>query len=115
MRKLNNSQVQQDTHLEELAALGRKEVAHYGHFPSGQAYMEHVNSNTIVIVQLEDIEVLENIDGIDLFASGPQDIAQSMGLPGQPNHLRVKEFEDTTCLQSWEKMADDVTSTARAT
>ena len=32
-------------------------------------------------------------DGIDLYSSGAQDIAQSMGLQGQPNHPRVKEFE----------------------
>jgi len=54
-----------------------------------------------VCAQLEDIEVLDHLDAIlavegldiDLFSSGAQDIAQSMGLQGQPNHPRVKEFE----------------------
>jgi 2-keto-3-deoxy-L-rhamnonate aldolase RhmA len=69
-------------------SFGSGRGGYYGNFPSGQAYMEHFNSNIIVIAQLEDIEVLENIndllsvEGIDLFASGPQDIAQSMALPG---------------------------------
>ena len=61
--------------------------------------MEHTNSQILVMAQLEDIEVLEHldeilaVDGIDLFSSGAQDIAQSMGLQGQPGHPRVKEFE----------------------
>ena len=86
--------------------------------------MEHVNNNIIVIAQLEDIEVLENIDdilavdGIDFFASGPQDIAQSMGLPGQPNHPKVKEFENKVINHvhnAGKQMADDVMASARAT
>ena len=73
--------------------------AYFGDLESGPDYMEHANANILVIAQLEDIEVLNSIDeilsvdGIDLYHSGPQDIAQSMGLPGQPNHPKVKEFE----------------------
>ena len=33
------------------------------------------------------------VDGIDVYASGAQDIAQSLGLPGQPDHPKVKQFE----------------------
>ena len=44
--------------------------------------------------QWEDIEVLDHLDDIlAAFCSGPQDISQSRGLPGQPNHARIKEFE----------------------
>ena len=110
--------MQQDTHLEELAALGREEVAHYGHFPSGQAYMEHVNSNTIVIVQLEDIEVLENIDRIDFFCVGPTGYSPVNGTTRttEPSpSKRIRRYRKKPCLQSWGEMADDVTSTARAT
>jgi 4-hydroxy-2-oxoheptanedioate aldolase len=105
-------------------SFGSGRGAYYGNFPSGQAYMEHLNSNIIVIAQLEDVEVLENItdilsvEGIDLFASGPQDIAQSMGLPGQPNHPKVQEFEDTVrdlVHKAGKKMVDDVMSSTRAT
>ena len=51
------------------------------------------------MARLEDIEVLDHlddilaIDGIDLYSSGTQEIAQSMGLQGQPDHPRVNEFE----------------------
>ena len=76
--------------------------AYFSDFPpgvTGADYMAHANDNILVIAQLEDIEVLDNLDdilsveGIDLFASGAQDIAQSLGLPGQPAHPRVREFE----------------------
>ncbi|MFQ6029570.1 MAG: HpcH/HpaI aldolase/citrate lyase family protein [Dehalococcoidia bacterium] len=81
-------------------SFGSGRGAYYGDFPSGPEYMEHTNSQILVMAQLEDIEVLEHLDeiltvaGIDLYASGAQDIAQSMGLQGQPNHPRVKEFEE---------------------
>ena len=57
------------------------------------------NSQILVMPLLADIEVPEHlgdiiaVEGIDLFSSGAQNIAQSMGLPGQPNHLRVEEIE----------------------
>ena len=80
-------------------SFGSGRGAYHGDFPSGPEYMEHTNSNILVMAQLEDIEVLDHlddilaVDGIDLFSSGAQDIAQSMGLQGQPGHPRVKEFE----------------------
>jgi 2-keto-3-deoxy-L-rhamnonate aldolase RhmA len=78
---------------------GSSRGANYGRNNSTAEYMESFNSQVIVIAQLEDIEVLDNIDsilsvdGIDYYSSGAQDIAQSMNLPGQPNHPKVKEFE----------------------
>jgi 4-hydroxy-2-oxoheptanedioate aldolase len=86
--------------------------------------MAHTNDNNLVIAQLEDIQVLDHLDdilsveGIDLFTSGAQDIAQSMGLPGQPNHDRVKEFEAQirdAVHAAGRKMAEDVMTSARAT
>ena len=100
--------------------------AYFSDFPqgvSGSDYMAHVNDNILVIAQLEDIEVLDNLDdilaveGIDLFASGAQDIAQSMGLPGQPNHPRVQEFERQVrdaVHAAGRRMADDVMASMRA-
>jgi 4-hydroxy-2-oxoheptanedioate aldolase len=79
--------------------------------------MNHMNDNVLVTAQLEDIQVLDHIDdilsvdGIDLFASGAQDIAQSMGLPGQPTHPDVLEFENKIrdlVHQAGKKMADEV-------
>ena len=104
-------------------SFGSGRGAYFGDFESGPEYMEHTNANILVIAQLEDTEVLEHIDdilsveGIDLFASGAQDIAQSMGLPGQPNHPDVKKFEAQVrdaVHAAGKKMADDVMTSARA-
>ena len=84
--------------------------------------MEHANAHVIVMAQLEDVAVLDDLDGIlavegiDYFSSGPQDIAQSMGLPGQPEHPKVLEFEATVrdaVHAAGKKMADDVMVSAR--
>lgn len=104
-------------------SFGSGRGAYFGDFDSGPEYMEHTNANILVIAQLEDVGVLDHIaeilsvDGIDLYASGAQDIAQSMGLPGQPNHPRVKEFEAQVIgavHAAGKKMADDVMVSARA-
>ena len=56
-----------------------------------------VNASTMVVPQLESATALENleeiltVEGIDYFAPGVGDLAQSMGLPGQPSHPRVQE------------------------
>jgi len=55
------------------------------------------NENTLLVPQLESITAFENldqiltVDGIDFFMGGPEDIAQSMGLPGEPNHPEAKK------------------------
>jgi 4-hydroxy-2-oxoheptanedioate aldolase len=103
-------------------SFGSARGAYFGDFPSGPEYMEHTNANVLVIAQLEDVEVLDNIhdilsvDGIDLFASGAQDIAQSMGLPGQPTHAKVKDFEARVREEvhaAGKKMFDEVGTMAR--
>ena len=75
------------------------------------------------MAQLEDVEVLDDldgilaVDGIDLFNSGPNDIAQSMGQPGQPDHARVKEFEaqvTDAVHAAGKKMTSEVMSIASA-
>lgn len=104
-------------------SFGSGRGAYFGDFPSGPDYMANANANILVIAQLEDVESLENIDdilavdGIDLFASGAQDIAQSMGLQGQPNHPDVQRFEATVrdaVHAAGRQMADDVTASMRA-
>ena len=59
---------------------------------------------------------MEGLD-IDLFCSGAQDIAQSKGLQGQPNHPRVKEFEAEVTSRvdaAGRKMTSDVIVAAGA-
>ena len=104
-------------------SFGSGRGAYFGDFESGPEYMEHTNDNILVIAQLEDVQVLDHLDdilsveGIDLFTSGAQDIAQSMGLSGQPNHPQVKEFEAQVrdaVHAAGRKMAEDVMASARA-
>ncbi len=54
------------------------------------------NAEMVLIAQLETRAALEEIDdlmavpGIDYFAFGPNDLAQSMGMPGRPDDPAVK-------------------------
>ena len=82
-------------------SFGSGRGSHFGQNASRTGYMKHFNENVVVIAQLEDVAVLDDldgilsVDGIDFFTSGAQDIAQSLGLPGQGEHPKVLEFEKT--------------------
>ncbi len=84
---------------EGMRSLSFSRATHFGYGPARKDYMEHANSQIIVIALLEHIDVLNNLDkileveGIDFYAIGPKDLAQSIGLPGQMDHPKVKEFE----------------------
>jgi len=60
-------------------------------------YIEEANSQMFVAAFLEHPDAIENldeiltVDGIHAYYVGPQDMSVSMGLPGQPDHPRVKE------------------------
>ena len=57
-----------------------------------KAMMNRTNDDLLVMPQIEDIKAYNNldeilaVDGINVFAGGPNDLAQSMGYPGEPNH-----------------------------
>ena len=98
-------------------SFGSGRGSHFGRVESKTAYMQHFNENVIVIAQLEDVAVLDeldgilSVDGIDYFNSGAQDIAQSLGLPGQAEHPKVREFEQTVrdaVRAAGKRMAADV-------
>jgi 4-hydroxy-2-oxoheptanedioate aldolase len=61
--------------------------------------MAATNEEMVVAAQLETALAFENLDeilaveGIDAFAWGSNDLAQSMGLPGRPDHPDVKAAE----------------------
>jgi len=63
-------------------------------------YLPVANAETAVIVQIESPLGLENIDeiaavdGVDVVFAGPQDIAASMGVIGQPRHPDVVKILD---------------------
>lgn len=62
--------------------------------------IEAVNDEICLIVQIEDKEGLENIDdilsvdGVDMVATGKNDLSQSLGIPGQPGHPDVISAEN---------------------
>lgn len=60
------------------------------------AYMTHANQDSLLMLQIEHIDAVNNIDeilsveGIDGTYIGPYDLSCSMGLPGQLNHPEVE-------------------------
>ena len=60
-------------------------------------YVEHANRQTFVAIQIEDVEALDELDGIaavegiDILFIGPADLTFSMGIPLQLDHPRYRE------------------------
>ena len=86
--------------LEGRRSLSFSRATHFGFGPPRPEYMAHANSQVTVMALIEHVDALDNldgilsVDGIDLYGVGPKDLAQSMGLPGQMEHPRVKEFQE---------------------
>lgn len=78
----------------------RTRPANYGFDLSRADYVERANRETLVCVQLEEVEALQNLDeilaveGIDVFFVGPSDLSQSMGHPGRSDHPAVRSAMD---------------------
>ena len=68
---------------------------------TASAYQAQANTKVYNIIQIESKEALERIDeilsvpGIDLVATGRNDLSQSLGVPGQKNHPKVLDAENT--------------------
>ena len=64
------------------------------------AYVKNANRDTLVIVQIEHIDAVNNIDeilsvpGIDGTFIGPYDLSMSLGIPGQLTHPLVIEAKE---------------------
>jgi 4-hydroxy-2-oxoheptanedioate aldolase len=71
-------------------------------------YVQPLSDRVLNMIQFEHVGALEHMDdilavpGLDVLFVGPSDLAQSMGLPGQPNHPEVT------------KVADEVVARAKA-
>lgn len=69
--------------------------ADYGLGGSMVDYVTKSNQETIVCIQLEEQQALDNLDlilqveEVDVFFVGPSDLSQSMGFPGQPEAPEV--------------------------
>ncbi len=68
----------------------------YGTYPSSD-YTENANRNTLLIVQIEDPEPMDELDkiaeleGIDMIFFGPGDYSHALGIPGELFESRVQE------------------------
>jgi len=60
-------------------------------------YFKEANAGTLVSVQIESQEALDNLDsiigclGVDMAFVGPFDLSQSLGIPGQVGHERIEK------------------------
>ena len=67
----------------------------YGH--SFQSYTSNWNKTSILIIQIESISAVENIDEllqfdeVDGVMIGPYDISGSLNIPGQIDHVKVRD------------------------
>lgn len=65
-------------------------------------YISAANDATLIAVQIEDHEAVENldellkVDDIDVFFVGPSDLSQSMGFPGDPKAPSVAQAIDSS-------------------
>ncbi len=72
----------------------------YGQGMSMSEYAEISNAETLVCVQIEDAEAVDNVDeivdveGVDVFFVGPSDLSQSLGFPGRPEAQPVRNAMD---------------------
>lgn len=68
-----------------------------------------LNDRVLTMIQFEHIDALPNLDeilavpGLDVLFVGPNDLAQSMGFPGQPGHPDVTEIGDQVVARARER------------
>ncbi len=64
---------------------------------STKTYLDEANANTLIAIQVESTLSLEclddilSVEGIDAVFVGPEDLSQSMGVPGDIKHPRMIE------------------------
>ena len=77
-------------------------AADYGLSRSLSDYVKEANWETMIVVQMETLQAVENlgeilaVPGIDVIFIGPTDLSSAMGYPGQVNHPEVQKMID--CL-----------------
>ena len=92
----NRAQVEAAVSFAKYPPLGRRGAGGearigYAKLDAGAA-VERSNAETMVVVQIESVEGLNNLTGIaavpglDVVCVGPQDLSISMGIPGQFGH-----------------------------
>ena len=81
--------------LGERSFGGNRGTAYNAMIPDKAAFYRDANEEMLVCALLEDKAVIDNLDGIlsvpgiHMFGIGPNDFAQSLGYPGEPEHPEV--------------------------
>ena len=80
-----------------IRGLAGVRAADFGQTKSLGDYVQEANSETLVVLQVETFQAIEQlpeilkINEIDVIFIGPSDLSQSMGLPGQGQHPKVQD------------------------
>ncbi|MCS7051239.1 MAG: aldolase/citrate lyase family protein, partial [Thermomicrobium sp.] len=87
-------------HPEGRRGVASVRAANFGLTGPLSEYVQEANVETLVVVQIESMAAVERLEeylavpGIDVLFVGPNDLAQSMGYPGQPQHPAVQAVID---------------------
>jgi 2-keto-3-deoxy-L-rhamnonate aldolase RhmA len=90
---------------EGIRGFGPRRPSQYGRV-GGPDFCREANARVLPVVQIEHIDAVENIDeilavpGLASIAFGPNDLAGSMGLTGQPRHPDVLRAIDSVIARS---------------
>jgi 2-dehydro-3-deoxyglucarate aldolase/4-hydroxy-2-oxoheptanedioate aldolase len=84
---------------------GPRRPSNYGR-RGGPDYIRAANASVVVIPQIEQVEALNNLDeilavpGVTTVVIGPNDLAGSLGYPGEPRHPEVLRAIDTVLAKA---------------
>jgi len=68
----------------------------------GSELTAKLNQETMIVLQIESKKAVENLEqliavpGVDAAFIGPNDLSQTLGLPGDPSHPEVQKYVDRT-------------------
>lgn len=88
-----------------IRGYGPRRPSQYGRL-SGPEFCRLANASIIIVAQIEHSDALENLDeilavpGLTSVLVGPNDLAGSMGLMGQPEHPRVLSAMETVVARA---------------
>jgi 2-dehydro-3-deoxyglucarate aldolase/4-hydroxy-2-oxoheptanedioate aldolase len=90
---------------EGTRGFGPRRPSNYGR-RGGPDYIRAANASVLTIPQIEHVEALNNLDeilavpGLTTVVLGPNDLAGSLGYPGEPRHPEVLRAIDTVLAKA---------------
>lgn len=94
----------------KYAPLGRRGLSYYtraaSYATAGKiGTLDRINEEQLVVVHVEGVRGIEHLDeivtvpGIDIVFLGPNDLSQSLGIPGQVDSPRVTQLMEEACVR----------------